>query len=118
MPILECSKKTIDSSFSFCCFHRFAMAEEKPFTAQSAVVRIYHTVDLVEGCAPMQLEEGQVDLTMFKTIKITGTMITSEIIGVLSQKLKINDKATFSIYSLDSTSNSSSFHPLSVPRIY
>jgi len=33
-------------------------------------------------------------------------MSTSDIIGVLSQKLKITDKATFSIYSLDSTSNS------------
>jgi len=78
---------------------------EDPFTSQCAVVRIYHSA-LIEGCLPKDAKDAQIDLTMFKSLKITGDMTSSSLITVLAQKLAIKDKSMFGLYSLDSNFNS------------
>lgn len=87
------------------------MSQERTLSeVQSAIIRVYHPVDLVAGCSPKIADaEGQtiVDLTMFKTIKITDSMNTNEVVQMLSQKLKMDDSSQFTIYSIDPQFNKS-----------
>lgn len=75
---------------------------------QQTVVRIYHSVSLVQGCTSN--EGPTVDVTTFKTIKITGEMNCENVISLLAQKLAINDSAKYNLYSLDSQLGNGKFN--------
>lgn len=77
---------------------------------QESVVRIYHSVNLVRGCTATIGES--VDVTMFKTIKITGGMNCGDIISILAQKLALGDDSQYNLYSLDTQLNSSKSNSL------
>ena len=85
------------------------MTNEQGSSVTSAVVRVHHSVDVIDGCSTTKNVEI-IDITMFKTLKITNTTSAEEIIRILSQKLTLKDRDKFNIYTLDSQYNNSLYH--------
>lgn len=103
-------KITLKLKSNFFAPARMSLGNQS-LVGQFAIIRVYHSVDLVEGCTSQIGDcNGQIiDLTMFKTIKISGAMYTKDIIGILAQKLKMGDTSNYCIYSIDSQFNKSTF---------
>ena len=76
--------------------------------SNTVVVRIYHSVTVVDGCSIQANGKSEsLDISMFKTIKLTSTTTAKQVIDTLSQKLTLKDRENFFLYSVDAQTNSS-----------
>ena len=74
----------------------------------TVVVRIFHSVTVVDGCSTKDTGKNEsLDISMFKTIKLTSKTSSKQVIDILSQKLTLKDRENFSLYSVDAQTNSS-----------